>query len=447
MAFEVNFDGIVGPTHNYGGLSIGNLASQAHGMSVSRPREAALQGLSKMKLLLDLGLKQGVIPPHERPDLGMLRRLGFEGTEARLLEEAQRRAPRLLAACWSASSMWAANAATVSSSTDAEDGRVHITPANLVSQLHRSLEAGQTARILRAIFPVEASFAHHSPLPSGVYFRDEGAANHVRLAPTHGSPGLQIFVYGVSAEDPPALSPRVHSARQTREASAAIARLHHLREERVLLLRQRPEAIDAGVFHNDVVALGNENVFLFHGQAYAEPAAEAIRRGLAACGGEPFLIEIPPERLSLAEAVETYFFNSQLVSLPGGGMCLVVPAECEGSSRARDLIQEIVQGENPILEVRFVDIRQSMKNGGGPACLRLRVVLAEAELARVHPGVLLTEDLYKKLVAWVGCRYRDHLHPDDLADPALIEENRRALDELTQLLGLGSIYPFQREGA
>ena len=27
MAYEVNFDGLVGPTHNYAGLSYGNVAS------------------------------------------------------------------------------------------------------------------------------------------------------------------------------------------------------------------------------------------------------------------------------------------------------------------------------------------------------------------------------------------------------------------------------------
>ena len=33
---------------------------------------------------------------------------------------------------------------------------------------------------------------------------------------------------------------------------------------------------------------------------------------------------------------------------------------------------------------------------------------------------------------------------DDLADPKLLEESRAALDELTKLLQIGSVYEFQR---
>ena len=123
-AVEVNFDGLIGPTHNYAGLSPGNVPSLSNAGAESRPREAALQGLAKMRRVRDLAWDgqgqppQGVLVPQQRPDLGLLRRLGFTGDDARVLESAAEASPTVLAACWSASSMWAANAATVSPSAE-----------------------------------------------------------------------------------------------------------------------------------------------------------------------------------------------------------------------------------------------------------------------------------------------------------------------------------------
>src|SRR5688500_13214854 len=113
-AYEVNFDGLVGLTHNYGGLAVGNIAAAENALTDSNPREAALQGLAKMKYLADLGVRQGVLPPQERPTLGILRKLGFRGDDISVIGKAARAAPGLLRACCSASSMWVANAATVS---------------------------------------------------------------------------------------------------------------------------------------------------------------------------------------------------------------------------------------------------------------------------------------------------------------------------------------------
>jgi len=84
-----------------------------------------------------------------------------------------------------------------------------------------------------------------------------------------------------------------------------------------------------------------------------------------------------------------------------------------------------------------------MRNGGGPACLRLRVVLNDEELDAMHRGVLLNDALYERLTSWVEAHYRSELSQDDLGDPMLLEEVRKALDELTGILGLGSIYDFQ----
>jgi succinylarginine dihydrolase len=436
----VNFDGIVGPTHNYAGLSYGNIASQKHRHAVSNPKAAALQGLAKMKYLADLGVKQAVLPPQLRPHFATLRRAGFEGSNAKVLRQAHREDPQLLAACYSASSMWAANAATVSASADTHDHRVHFTAANLTTQFHRSIEAPATAAILKAIFADESVFAHHEPLPAGSYFADEGAANHTRLCGTYDLAGIEIFVYGRAASGGRATA--TFPARQTREASAAIARLHRLDPDRTVFVQQSPAAIDAGVFHNDVVAVGNQNVLFYHASAWtdSESVIREIRRKFeATCSEQLFLIEVPDEQVPLTEAVETYLFNSQFVTLPDGTMSLIAPIECEHNPRTSAYVKQMIDSGTSIRSAHFLDVRQSMNNGGGPACLRLRVVLKEAELSRVHAGVLLTGALYGRLVDWVGRNYRDALGPEDLADPELADESRQAIEELGAILGIPSI--------
>lgn len=444
---EANFDALVGPTHNYAGLSHGNLASEANRSAVSHPRAAALQGLAKMKLVADLRIRQGVLPPQERPDLRILRRLGFEGSDAAVLQKVQREAPILLGAAASASGMWAANAATVSASADAADARVHFTPANLITLFHRSLEAETTAGMLRAIFSDGRHFAHHPPLPASMQFSDEGAANHTRLCRDFGQEGLELFAFGRRAFEADAPAPVRYPARQTLEASQAIARLHQLDPARTVFLQQNPAAIDAGVFHNDVIAVGNANVLLYHAEAYLDGAAaiEKVRRRYGeVCQNELITIEVTASELTLADAVRSYLFNSQLLSLADGQMVLLAPIECKEIDTARRVIERVLSAGTPIKEARFVDVRQSMRNGGGPACLRLRVVLTEEQAQAVAPRVWLTDELYGTLTDWIERHYREELSPADLADPDLLKQSHAALDELTGILGLGSIYPFQR---
>lgn len=440
---EVNFDGIVGPTHNYGGLSFGNLASQRSVRAASNPREAAKQGLQKMKVLHDLGVLQGVFPPQDRPAVDVLRRLGFTGDDARVLERARRDDPRLLIACSSASSMWAANAATVCPSSDSADGKAHFTPANLMSHFHRSLEPPATATMLAAIFSDSTHFVHHRALPAVDPFGDEGAANHMRVCAGHDQPGTHLFVYGRRALDATATRPKHFPARQTFEASAAIARLHTLDSERAVFARQLPRAIDAGAFHNDVVTLGNENLLIVHEEALVDQQ-RVLSKLRDRMNGALQLIEVPSREVTLAEAVSTYLFNSQLVTLTSGKMALIVPEECRDHSSVWAYLEHLVAEHAVIERLLVVEVRQSMKNGGGPACLRLRVVLNDDELARVNGRVFLDDDLFAELVSWVDRHYRERLTEDDLADPGLLEESRTALDELTQVLALGSIYPFQR---
>jgi len=447
---EVNFDGIIGPTHNYSGLSYGNTASMQHGMLASNPKAAALQGLAKMRTLLSLGIKQAVLPPQERPFVPILHALGFYGTDEEILQKAWDADPKLFLACSSAACMWAANAATISPSADANDGRVHLTPANLVSKFHRSFEPPMTGMLLFRIFNHPAYFAHHHPLPPHPDFADEGAANHTRFCSSYDQPGVQLFVYGRPKDLQNPLLPKLFPARQTEEASKALARLHRTAPSRTVFAQQNPDAIDAGVFHNDVISVGNQNVFLYHERAFVNTPGVmlALKNAVETHCRIPFIpIEVKESEVSLEEAVKTYLFNSQLITLHDQTMVLIAPQECQASPSASAFLQRMLADRNqPIRQIIYQDVRESMQNGGGPACLRLRVVLNPTEFKAMHTHVLLTEALYQQLVLWVEKHYRDRLIPTELHDPQLLREGRSALDELSRILQLGPVYTFQRMG-
>jgi succinylarginine dihydrolase len=442
---EVNFDGLVGPTHNYGGLSFGNVASQNNCQQASNPREAALQGLAKMKALMEMGFTQGVLAPQERPDVAGLRRLGFSGSDAQVIERAAKESMPLLAASCSASSMWVANAATVSPSADTADGRVHFTAANLNCKYHRSIEHPTTSRVLGAMFADQQHFAHHAALPAVAQFGDEGAANHTRFCRSYGEAGVEFFVFGRAAFDSRFPAPQKYPARQTLEASQAVARLHGLSAEGVVFAQQNPAVIDQGVFHNDVISVGNGEVLFYHEDAFlnTEPMLAELNDKLGRRGGRFQAICVPRSEVGVEDAVRSYLFNSQLLSRADGSMLLIVPEECRSNERVWNYLQRLLADDSPIREVNVFDLKQSMQNGGGPACLRLRVALNETELAAVNPGVIMTAPLYETLTRWVDKHYRDRMSDSDLADPQLLTECRTALDELTQHLKLGAVYPFQ----
>jgi succinylarginine dihydrolase len=440
LTHEINFDGLVGPTHNFAGLSIGNVASLSHAGLTSNPRAAALQGLQKAKVLADRGFPQAILPPHERPSIPALRNWGFGGSSDEAVLAAASAAPELLAAASSASAMWTANACIMTPSVDTRDGRAHFTPANLSSNLHRSIEAPATRAILRAIFADEERFVVHEPLGGGQAMADEGAANHIRFCKDFSKKGLHLFVYGRSSMDKSTTAPRRFPARQTLESCQAIARRHGIPDNQSIFLQQSPAAIDAGVFHNDVISTGHRDVFLYHEDAFANPqeSIQQLREAFVALSGTPLrLIEIRREQLSLKEAVKTYLFNSQLLDLPDGRLLLVVPEECKRSRKTAALLDQFLQDPaNPIGEVMSFDLHESMRNGGGPACLRQRIVLNATEMRHLRGRVLLDQSLYDDLTTWITRNYRDHLVPSELADPRLLAESREALAELARLLHL-----------
>ncbi|MEL7089375.1 MAG: N-succinylarginine dihydrolase, partial [Planctomycetota bacterium] len=374
-------------------------------------------------------MPQAVLPPQPRPDVALLRQLGFGGDDAAVLRAAQNHAPHLLAAAGSSSSMWAANAATVGPSADAADARVHFTPANLSTSLHRAAEAATTAAILRAVFPDPQYFAHHPPLPGSADFGDEGAANHTRFCTEFDTPGVQFFVYGRDGVDGRLPAPQRYPARQSRHASEAVARLHQLDPARTVFARQHPDAIDAGVFHHDVIAVGHRNLLLCHERAYADrrKVFADLRR---ATDGRLRIVEVPSVRVGLDDAVSSYLFNSQIVDTPDVKNLLVSPADCTRHPAVVGLIDEWIQ-TGVLGGVEFVDVHQSMQNGGGPACLRLRVVLTPEEQRALSPGVILDDDLSARLTHWIKRHYRDHLTLDDL-----VAEANRVEVRPTQLTGV-----------
>lgn len=411
---EINFDGIVGPSHNYAGLSLGNIASANNAGDTSYPRAAALQGLGKMRHNLALGLVQGFLLPLPRPNAAFLSAIGADGSEDR----------RLLAASWSASSMWTANAATVSPAADTADGRCHLTAANLVTMPHRSQEWPDTVKQLRLAFSDPAHFAVHDAVPS--CFGDEGAANHMRMGTSHDASGIEIFVYGKSGGAFP--------ARQHEQASRAVARLHGLNPARTLFVEQNPEAIAAGAFHNDVVAVANERVLFTHELAFADP--EGTYAAIRAALPEAEIVIVPAAAVSLADAIKSYLFNAQLLTLPSGEMGLVIPLEAWEHPSVRTWLDTMLASNGPIRRVLPVDVRQSMANGGGPACLRLRVV---ADPATVDPRFLLDEAKISRIEAVVAAHWPEAIRPEQLGDPALaaqIVAARHALLEALELTEL-----------
>ena len=411
---EINFDGIVGPSHNYAGLSLGNIASASHKGNASYPRAAALQGIAKMRGNLERGLAQGFLLPLPRPNFGLLRDLAV-GDDTN---------PALVAAAWSASSMWTANAATVSPAPDTGDGRCHLTPANLVTMLHRGQEWRDTQAQLKIAFGDQRHFAVHDAVPSS--FGDEGAANHMRFCDSHDAPGVEVFVYGRPGGRFP--------ARQHEQASRAVARLHGLAPRRCVFIEQNPAAIEAGAFHNDVVAVANEKVLFTHDQAFADQidAYEAIR----AVFPDLHVVEVPESQVSLEEAIRTYLFNAQLVTLPTGEMALVVPSECQESTSVWSWCERMLASNGPIRHVIPVDVRQSMANGGGPACLRLRVV---ADPATVDARFMLDEAKAERLEAVIAQMWPETIQPDEIGTEALAAKVIEAREALLAVLSLDEL--------
>ena len=424
---EINFDGLIGPSHNYAALSLGNLASARHGGATSRPRAGALQGIAKMRFVMGLGLAQGFLLPLDRPNVGFLRAMGFAGTDEAVIAGAAAQDPRLFAISASASSMWTANAATVSPASDTADGRCHISAANLSRMAHRSIEHAETHAQLAIAF-ADPAFAVHAALPAA--FGDEGAANFMRLCSAHDAPGLEIFVHGPDGGSAAGGEEGGRfPARQNRRASEAIARRHGVTD--ALFAAQSQTAIDAGAFHNDVVAVANGNVLFAHEHAFADAAG--LKADIARRMADAIYVEVPASAVSLEDSIKSYLFNSQLLTLPDGGMALILPKEAEETPSVKAWLAALVAGNGPIVAAHFVDVRESMQNGGGPACLRLRVV---ADPARVDARFLLDDAKAGRLERLVERWWPEAIGPGDMTNADLWVQVKAARAALLAEVGV-----------
>ena len=436
---EINFDGLIGPTHNYSGLSEGNNASKKNYSSPSNPKNAALQGIKKVETLIACGLEQGFFLPHERPFIPGLKKLGFNGTDEEILSSAFNHSKVLLSNFSSASSMWAANAATISPSPDTQDNKIHLTPANLNTMFHRSIETEFTYQQCKIIFPKEY-FKIHNPAVTISGYGDEGAANHLRISKSHNEKGFEIFVYGESGFKTAKKSVK----RQALEVSRSIALNHKLDMQNTFFLQQNHQAVKEGGFHNDIVSLSNENVFIAHEKAFQNKDDLNEMLNILESKIENFqYIEISNPEIPLKDIINSYLLNSQLITNGDGEMQLILPEEVKGYENCMSWLDKLKQ----ISDVKlfdFVDIRQSMMNGGGPACLRLKVILNNEELESLNQNFLMNSERLESIKLLVEREYRDVLYPDDLKDPNLLDESRRILDELTQIFSTGSIYEFQK---
>jgi succinylarginine dihydrolase len=223
-------------------------------------------------------------------------------------------------------------------------------------------------------------------------------------------------------------------ARQHIEASRAIARLHRLDPERVVFAQQSEEAIAAGAFHNDVVAVANERVLFAHEQAFADKAALIGTLERLVPGFE--YVEVPAAAVPLADAVKSYLFNAQLVTPPDGQPTLIVPGETRDTPSVWSWIERYRAGNGPIRRVEVVDVRQSMANGGGPACLRLRVV---ADPAQVDPRFIVDDGRLDLVAGVVRRHWPEQIHNADLQQPVLIADVERARSALLEALGVAEL--------
>ena len=435
--FELQLDGLLAPTHHFGSLSFGNRASMRNRGVASHPRAAAQQALNKMATVMRLGIPQAVLPPLFRPDLSFLQQCGFSGNPEAMIKQCAAEDPYLLSLAGSCAFTWTANCATVIPSTDAEDGRCHFIPANLFTTPHRSLEGQVRARMLRQIFSDDTYFCVHDPLPMSAALADEGAANHHRCV-SENNEVCHVFVHSKANGMPAALRPQKFPARQSKEAQISVARLGRLRSGLSLFMTQHPKAIDSGAFHNDVVFAGTGSHILMHDSTFIDQQAviAALEKRIPGI----HLHVVSKRQLSLDEAVSSYLFNGQFLQCANTRV-LLLPKQCQ-EKRPQRVVDQLLQSEF-IHRVEFLDLSESMIGGGGPACLRLRIALNDDELAAIPQGIVLTEDKLTSLQSWVDTHFRESLSLDDLADPLLFQETQTALDALTQLLQLGSIYPFQ----
>lgn len=407
MYREVNIDSLIGPTHHYGGLAYGNEASMNSKNLMSNPKKAALQGLDKMALLEKLGVHQLIIPPQIRPDVMSLRDLFIDG----ICKDQS-----LLSSIYSSSYMWMANAGHFTPGCDSLDKQAHFTVSNFASQCHRQFEIKGHQDILTSLFNDQVLM--HPPISSG--FSDEGAANDIRLCSFDFKEAISLFVYGRNADDE---ITTFYPCRQTKEAYDVLCLTHRLQLDRVVFAKQHKEAINQGVFHNDVISVGHKNVFLCHEFAFEnqDHVLEEVRGKFKKYVKEAlYLHVIPNSIITLKECVKSYLFNSQLVD-SNEGLVMIAPKQCEENSNIKIYIDTVLLKETPIKKCFYVDLQESMRNGGGPACLRLKVVLSNDEYKVILSKYQVTPKRLTEIKDIVSDLYPENVTVESFEDSVFLQ--------------------------
>jgi succinylarginine dihydrolase len=192
------------------------------------------------------------------------------------------------------------------------------------------------------------------------------------------------------------------------------------------------------VFHNDVIAMNTGTHMVVHEQAFIKENQEQIKN-LFAQNPDWKFYEVKTAELSVSDAVKTYLFNSQLLQIDAKKHVLVAPSECSNHAGSRGVVDRLISG-GIIDAVHYLDVHESMRNGGGPACLRLRIVMTPEQSGAMHPGIILTDARYEMLKEWITTHYRDRLAFDDLRDPEFVRELDAAYEALEPILEMPGLY-------
>ncbi|RAP29456.1 hypothetical protein DID78_03615 [Candidatus Marinamargulisbacteria bacterium SCGC AG-343-D04] len=422
---SVFIDGLMGPSYHFGGLSLGNTWSETHFKEISFPKKAALEGLHKMFEVYSLGLHQYVLPPVRKDVSALFRSLGYDHFNSESLRELFSVNPYFVSSVFSSSSAWLANIGHVTPACDSFTHKMNVTPANLNYCFHRSCDVEGYRDLLSTLFENCHDVVLHRPITSS--FGDEGSANTVRLSASSGE-GFFLYVYGKTVD-------RTYShkypARQSKEAFDILVKQHHV-SRKFVMVQQSQEAIDAGVFHNDVICFGLENLLIVHESAFENQ--EEVMSYVKELYEETFsedlqVIVISREMMSLEEAVKSYFFNSQLLPLSDGGFHCFVSTHSRKYSALEQVLQYI-QSECSRFSYSYVECDESIKNGGGPACLRLGFVASEHDRKLLNDAFLLTQERYDFLYSFISRHYPDEMQFEQLRDYEFLCECREIVDSL-----------------
>ena len=447
---EVNIDGMIGPSHHFGGLGVENKASELNRSQASSPRSAALQGLAKMELLASYGIPQFYLPPPVRPAWKWLESLGYCGDKACVLRDCYQEQPTLLSAAYSSAFMWTANAASVSCGSDTRSKRAKIKLANLNANLHRSIEESERLPQLERMFEAVEHVDVLRGLSSSRPLSDEGAANVMRFFSRVGAGGVYAFVYGNEAAESresednskKADGKRRRQPRQTRMASAMVARSLDLEPGDCFLIQQTSDAIDAGVFHNDVIATSHENLLFYHELAFhnSEEAVAGIKKRFLEKTGEKLeacLVESSDLRLD--DAVDTYLFNSQICTDIDGGWRMFVPENCNQSESVQRTLERLQAQYPRLVSIDYCPLAESMRNGGGPACLRLRISLTPSQIDQIPASMRISLSTLSQLRKLVETEYPEKVEPSDFVNPDFAEQCERISLQIARLWGANSV--------